>query len=59
MTKLSRISNKQNEDPYLIRSEKLGIVINKCCAAGKFQEMLALTLSRMPAKADEKSKGRV
>lgn len=59
MTKLSRISNKQNEDPYLIRAEKLGIVINKCCAAGKFQEMLALTLSRMPSKVEEKGKGRM
>jgi hypothetical protein len=55
MTKLSRISNKQNEDPYLIRSEKLGIVINKCCVSGKFHDMLALTLSRLPAaKLEEK-----
>jgi len=53
MTKLARIANKQNEDPYLIRSEKLAIVINKCCVTGKFQDMLALTLSQLP-KSDEK-----
>jgi len=54
MTKLARISNKQNEDAYVVRSDRLGTVINKCCVAGKFQEMLALTLSRMPVKTEEK-----